>query len=172
MLAGMTNPNIEAEPIQPYEADEEHRRLGRLVGAWRGTAQTIMGPPGTTPVEAAWEGRIAAILGGRFVRFTYRSSIEDKPIAGELTIAFESGEKLWRTSWVDSFHTGTMILVSVGSGTDIDVRGTYFAAPGHPHWGWRTVVDDTHADRLVIRMYNILPDGPEALGVEITLARG
>ncbi|MDI1445491.1 DUF1579 family protein [Polyangium sp. 6x1] len=166
--------NLETEPTQPYEFDREHERLAKLVGPWRGTAQTIMGPPGTTPIEAAWEGRIAAVLGGRFVRFEYRSSVEGKPIAGEMLIAFESGEKLWRISWVDSFHTGTMILVSVseGGGTDINVRGSYFAAPGHPHWGWRTVVDDSQADRLEIRMYNIKPDGQEAPGVLISLTRG
>ncbi|WP_170319361.1 DUF1579 family protein [Polyangium spumosum] len=170
----MTTVNLETEPTKPYESDAEHQRLARLVGAWRGTAQTIMGPPGTTPIEAPWEGRITTILDGRFVRFTYRSSVEEKPIAGEMLLAFESGEKLWRISWVDSFHTGTAILVSVSKegGTDIDVRGSYFAAPGHPHWGWRTVVDDAQADRLVIRMYNITPDGQEAPGIEITLARG
>ncbi|MDI1477746.1 DUF1579 family protein [Polyangium sp. y55x31] len=166
----MEQVNLETEQTKPYERDSEHQRLARLVGVWRGTARTIMGP-NVAPIEAAWEGRIAAILDGRFVRFTYRSSVEDKPIAGEMLIAFESGEKLWRTSWVDSFHTGTMILVSEGSGTDIDVRGSYFAAEGHPRWGWRTVIDDAQAEKLTIRMYNITPDGEEFLGVEITLSR-
>ncbi|MDI1431263.1 DUF1579 family protein [Polyangium sorediatum] len=167
----MEQVNLETEPTTPYERDSEHERLARLAGEWRGTARTIMGP-GAEPLDAAWEGRIAGILGGRFVRFVYRSSVEGKPIVGEMLIAFESGEKLWRTSWVDSFHTGTMILVSEGRGTDIDVRGRYFAAEGHPHWGWRTVIDDAQAEKLTIRMYNITPDGQEFLGVEITLARG
>jgi hypothetical protein len=169
MLRRMENVDLESERTGPWETDDEHKRLGRLVGTWRGTARTIMGP-GATPIEASWEGRIAPILGGRLVRFAYRSSVEEKPIVGEMLIAFESGEKLWRISWVDSFHMGTGILVSTGEGADIDVRGKYFAAPGHPHWGWRTVIDDSQAD-LVIRMYNVTPDGEEFLGVEIKLAR-
>ncbi|HVK70904.1 MAG TPA: DUF1579 family protein [Polyangium sp.] len=167
----MEQVNLETEQTGSYDRDSEHQRLARLAGVWRGTARTIMGP-GAEPLDAAWEGRIAEILGGRFVRFEYRSSVEGKPIAGEMLIAFESGEKLWRTTWVDSFHTGSMILVSEGSGTDIDVRATYFAAEGHPRWGWRTVIDDAQAEKLTIRMYNITPDGQEFLGVEISLARG
>ncbi len=163
--------NLETVSTRPYEADDEHQRLARICGGFRGTAKTFL-EPGAAPIEAAWEGRVAAILGGRFVRFAYRSSVGEKPIAGEMVIAFESSEKLWRISWVDSFHTGTAILVSVGAGgAAIDVRGTYFAAPGHPHWGWRTVVDDTQAERLGIRMYNVSPEGEEDLGVDIELTR-
>jgi hypothetical protein len=164
--------NLETEPTRTYEPDAEHRRLLGLVGVWRGTARTMFGP-GAPPIEAPWEGRIAAILGGRFLRFEYRSHVEDKPIAGELVIAFEDGEKHWRLSWVDSFHTGTMILVSTGTSgaSEIDVRGTYFVGEGHPPWGWRTCIDDASPDRLVIRMYNVLPDGQEALGVDIELRR-
>lgn len=166
------NVNIETEATGTYEPDEEHQRLLRLAGAWRGTAKTYMGPE-APPIEAAWEGRIAGILGGRFARFKYRSSVQDKPFAGELMIAFESSEKLWRLAWVDSFHTGTAILVSTGTPGEkaINVHGTYFTEPGQPRWGWRTEIDDARADQLRIRMFNVLPDGQEALGVDIALAR-
>jgi len=163
--------DLEAEATRVYEPDEEHRRLGRLVGEWRGTAKTWF-DPSAAPIEAAWEGHVGVILGGRFVRFEYRSKVGEKPIAGEMLIAFEDGEKRWAISWVDSFHTGTAILMSTGEpgATAIDVRGTWFVEADQPRWGWRTVIADA-ADGFVIRMYNIKPDGEEALGVEVTLAR-
>ena len=104
-------------------------------------------------------------------RFTYRSQLEGKPLAGELLIAYESGEKLYRTAWVDSFHTGTAILVSQGNdgGGPIDVSGRWFAGEGQGHWGWRTVIDDSVAGALGIRMFNISPEGQEDLGIEIAL---
>jgi len=165
--------NLESERTSPSVLDDAHARLARIAGVWSGTAKTWL-EPGAAPMEAGWEGRAASILGGRFLRFEYRSSIGQEPLAGELMIAFESGEKLWRISWVDSFHTGTAILVSVGESTraaEIDVRGDYFAAEGHPRWGWRTRIDDSRADSLSIRMFNITPEGEEMPGVEVTLER-
>jgi hypothetical protein len=165
--------NLETEQTKPYAPDAQHERMGRWVGEWRGVARTYL-DPSKPPLEAPWEGHIASLLGGRFVRFTYRSSIEGTPLAGELLIAWESGEKLWRTSWVDSFHTGSAILSSVGQleAQALDVRGSYFAAPGHPHWGWRTELDDGKDGTLTLRMYNISPEGQEDLGVEVRLTRG
>jgi len=169
----MTQP-AECAPTKSYPPDEAHARLLRLAGQWRGVARTWL-EPGKPPSEARWEGSIAPVLGGRFVRFTYGSELQGTPFAGELLIAYESGEGLWRTSWVDSFHTGTAILVSVGEGgagaQPVRVRGSYFAAPGHPHWGWRTELDDSDPAGLALRMFNVSPEGQEDLGVEVVLRR-
>lgn len=172
----MTSPavNLETEPTKPYTPDAAHARLARLAGSWSGVAKTYLDPT-QPPLEARWEGRVASVLGGRFVRFDYRSEVQGTPSAGELLIAFESGERLWRTTWIDSFHTGSAILVSTGEGGEgaapVNVRGSYFAAPGHPHWGWRTELHDSDPAQLVIRMFNVSPQGQEDLGVDIVLRR-
>jgi hypothetical protein len=158
-------------PVKEYTPDEEHQRLHRLCGPWSGQARTCFSP-GEPWLEAPWSGRIEPLLGGRFVRFSYQSSLQGEPLAGEMLIAWESSERLWRTSWIDSFHTGTAILVSEGPPATgaITVKGTYFA--GVPQkWGWRTEIDDAVEGSLSIRMYNITPDGQEMLGVEIKLER-
>ncbi len=163
-------------PWTPYEADAAHARLGRLLGAWRGNSKTIMGPDAPA-VEGPWEGEVISLLGGRFVRFSYRGRVGDKPHAGELTVAWESGEKLWRMAWIDTFHTGTAILTMASDAarsadSEISCKGTWFAAEGHPHWGWRTVIDDAQPGAMALRMYVGTPDGQEALGVEVLLERG
>lgn len=158
----------------PYTPDPQHARLLRLIGDWQGTAKTWLDPsPSAPPVSAPWEGAITELLGGRFVQFDYRSSVNDTPIAGRLLIAFESSEGLFRTTWIDSFHTGTAVLVSVGKpgDADVDVLGAYFIAEGVPPWGWRTRIDDSRDGELVIRMYNVKPEGEEKIGVEIALKR-
>lgn len=161
-------------PTAPFAPTDEHRRLHRLAGAWSGTARTWFGP-GSPAMEAPWAGEITPLLGGRFVRFTYRSSLEGKPLAGELTVGFHVGEGEWTAAWLDSFHTGTDLMRSVGPKREagpIGFAGTYFAAPGHPRWGWRTELDDGAEGALRLRMYNVTPDGQEALGVEVELTRG
>jgi len=166
--------NLETEPTKPYTPDEAHLRLARLVGGWSGSARTFL-DPSKPPLEERWEGRMALVLGGRFLRFAYRSQLLGSPLAGELSLAYEAGEGLWRSSWMDSFHTGTALLVSVGEGgaaaQPLSVRGSYFAAPGHPHWGWRTELHDGEAGSLTLRMYNVAPEGQEDLGVEVVLKR-
>ncbi len=159
----------------PYEPDAAHARLAKLVGKWRGGSKTIMGPDAPA-VEGPWEGEVTALLGGRFVRFGYRGMVGDKPHTGELTVAYESAEKVWRMSWIDSFHTGTAILGMASEpgrdgDSEIGARGTWFAAEGHPHWGWRTVIDDAQPGAMILRMYVATPEGEEALGVEVLLER-
>jgi hypothetical protein len=164
--------DLEHAATTPFDAGDEHRRLAALVGDWRGSARTWLDPT-RPPSEAPWEGRIVLLLGGRYARHEYRSSVDGKPIAGELLIAYERGERLWRMTWIDSFHTSPAILVSTGVPGERAMRatGTYFAAEGHPRWGWRTELDDPEGDTLRVRMINIEPDGREDRAVELTLER-
>jgi hypothetical protein len=149
-----------------------HDRLARLVGSWSGTARVFLDPE-KPPLESAWRGVIAPVLGGRFVRFTYESSILGKPLSGELLLGFHVGEGQWEMAWIDTFHMGTAIMLSTGlEGEDhIEARGTYYV-PDNPRWRWRTAIDDSQADQLRIRMYNGTPEGQEELGVAVDLARG
>jgi len=95
-----------------------------------------------------------------------------------MTIAYEKGDRLFRMSWIDSLHTSAAILVSEskpvpegGGAAMISAFGTYFAGEGQPRWGWRTELDDQTDGVLRVRMFNIMPDGEESIGVEIDLAR-
>jgi hypothetical protein len=158
-----------------FDPTPQHARLARLEGAWQGTARTWMDDPSSAPVEATWSGRMQTMLGGRFVQFEYRSSLNDKPLAGQLIFGWDRGEALWTATWFDTFHTGTAVMLSTGPEAEgagpIRVLGSYFVGAEHPRWGWRTELDDADlGDRaLVLRMYNIMPDGQEALGVEVSL---
>jgi hypothetical protein len=158
-----------------FEKSPEQARLAHLEGSWEGTAKTFLDPAQPPEVEA-WRGTMALVLGGRFLRFEYASRAMGKPIAGEMIVAYESGDRRWRTAWIDSFHTSPAILASEGEpgqSAAIRVRGSYFAGEGHPHWGWITEIDDARASEGALRivMKNVTPDGEEMPGLEIELAR-
>jgi len=158
----------------PFTPTDLHTRLAKLAGRWKGTAKTYADPSNPEAAESApWEGRIEMILGGRFLRCTYVSRAMGQPIAGELTIAYEKGDRLFRMSWIDSLHTSPGILVSEGKpgATKISALGSYFAGEGQPRWGWRTELDDRKDGALRIRMFNIEPGADETLGVDIELTR-
>jgi hypothetical protein len=149
-----------------------------MAGRWKGTAKTYADPSNPERAEVApWEGTIEMLLGGRFLRFSYVSRAMGQPIAGELTIAYEKGDRLFRMSWIDSLHTGGAILVSESkpvaesAAATINAFGTYFAGEGQPRWGWRTELDDQTDGALRVRMFNIEPASAETIGVEIDLTR-
>ena len=162
----------------PFTKTAAHTRLAKLSGRWKGTAKTYADPSHPDVAEVApWEGTITMLLGGRFLRFAYVSHAMGQPIAGELTIAYETGDRRFRLSWIDSLHTSPAILVSEGKAIPegsaweaISAFGTYFAGDGQPRWGWRTELDDRDG-ALRIRMFNATPDGEESIGVDIELAR-
>ena len=163
----------------PFTPTDVHARLARIAGRWKGTAKTYADPNDHSAFEAAdWEGTFETILGGRFLRFSYVSQGMGQPFAGELTIAYEKGDRIFRFSWIDSLHTGGGIIVSeskpIAEGAapaPISALGTFFVGEGYPRWGWRTEINDLTSGALRIRMFNIEPESEETLGVDIELAR-
>jgi hypothetical protein len=168
----------ESAATKPFEAGAQHRFLARLVGDYRGTASTWL-EPGAPPAVEPIHGQFRPLLGGRFAAFTYESALTGTPIAGELLLAWETGARRWSAAWIDSFHTGTSILSSVGERDReaIEVLGDYFAGEGQPRWGWRTRLllesgEIESDERVVIEMDNIMPGtSDEFPGVRIVLTR-
>ncbi len=162
--------DLESAPTMSLTRGNEHERMALLAGAWSGVARTWL-EPGKPPLEEAFKGTAKLLLGGRFLRLAYTTSLNRTPIAGELTLGFERDEGRWATAWIDSFHTGSAILVSQGvpRESQISVFGEYYVKGVPQRWGWRTVIEDVGG--LVIRMYNVTPERQETPGVEIVLGR-
>lgn len=77
-----------------------------------------------------------------------------------------------RGDFTDSFHASTT-LVHHGycQGSSLFLFCTYPAGEGEPDWGWRIVLDWYDPDHFSFRMFNVLPDGREALAVDLLGAR-
>jgi hypothetical protein len=64
-----------------------------------------------------------------------------------------------------------MVLHGHAQGNGVVLYGTYAAGDGSPDWGWRIVLDWCDPDHFSFRMFNVLPDGVEALAVDLRGAR-
>jgi len=67
---------------------------------------------------------------------------------------------------------GELVLRGPAPSCRADFTDTFHAAgDGFPDWGWRIVIDWCDPDHFSLRMFNVLPDGTEALAVDLRGAR-
>ncbi|MDH4104142.1 MAG: DUF1579 domain-containing protein [Thermoleophilia bacterium] len=149
-----------------------HAVLGALVGDWAGLTRTWF-RPGDLADESATAGTVRPVLAGRFVVHEYAGTLMDEAMEGVATLGFDIAENRFVCAWVDSVHTGTAVMLSVGEpgATDtISVLGAYDAGDGS-QWGWRTTVVQPSHDELVVSHFNIPAGADEYLGVETRYRR-
>lgn len=162
--------DLSSAPTTSFTPSAEHARLSPLTGEWTGQTRTWL-EPGQPPEETVTEARVESILGGRFLRVQYTGTVMGKPHAGEMLFAFEVDAKEHSLAWVDSFHTGTALMLSKGAPSAdgaVSVLGSY--AAGAERGGWRTVLRPDSA-RLVIEAFNIAPAGEEYPAIRTELLR-
>lgn len=137
-------------------------------GKWRGTTSTWFDPL-KPPEESPTDARVELLLGGRFVRLTYASSVMGARHAGEMTLGY--ADEHFTIAWIDSFHTGSAITPLVGEPRKdaISCLGSY--AAGTETWGWRIAVSITDKGALLVEEWNLSPAGQEDRAIEMRLAR-
>lgn len=158
-------------PTAPFELTDAHQKLARMVGTWSGTTRTWFDPP-SPPEESEIEATVDSLLGGRWIRIEARGTAAGKPHAGQMILGFHRDEQSYEMSWIDSFHTGTAIMLFTGPAVPDDrpvaVTGSYRA--GDERWGWRTEFAWKPSAELWIQAWNISPDGHEERAIETILS--
>ena len=154
-------------------ADGAHQKLQTLVGNWSGITKTWF-EPNVLADESSSEAVISALLDSRFISLDYHGSLADKPFEGKMIIGFDLPYQRFTSSWIDSFHMGTQIMLSSGEAAPngFSVLGSYGSPEyGDQPWGWRTALAIVTENEFVLTAYNISPDGEESKATETIYKR-
>jgi hypothetical protein len=159
--------------IATFELSPAHVVLSRFVGHWRGQTQ-LWFEADKAPERTVTELYAELVLGGRWLRMTYQGVAFAKPHAGEMILGYHEDPREYELAWIDSFHTGSAIMLSHGRAETpgvVNVHGSYLA--GGQRWGWRTRVECPSADELILQAFNVPPNEPrqEEPAIESRLAR-
>lgn len=147
-------------------------RLAACAGSWRGSNR-LHDPHTGRPEDTESTLVLATLLGGKFIRVDYTWSYQGAAQEGSILIGYESERGKATAHWIDSWHMSDCVMACEGAVEDngsVVVRGSYAAPPG-PDWGWRIVLRPVDGPALHLVMYNVTPDGQEALAVEATFER-
>lgn len=169
----MNRPSVDVRTAatEPFQPTPQHELLAAMQGEWSGPTKLWL-DPSQPPDESTTDVSASLVLGGRWLRLESRGVTMGKRHAGEMLLGFHRDGKQFQVVQVDSFHTGSEILKFEGpvrADGEIVVLGNYTA--GSETWGWRTSFRLESADSLVMRAWNITPDGQEFDAIETRLAR-
>jgi hypothetical protein len=146
--------------------------LHPLAGDWHATNH-LWFMPGTPAFESHTALTITPAVQDAAMTLRYTWSHEGAPHEGVMLVR-DVADSAPDIVWLDSFHTGHKFMV-LGAGTrrasTLTATGSY-AAPEGPDWGWRIELHVEPDGALLVRHYNILPDGQEALAIEARYSRG
>lgn len=158
-----------SEKFEVSKTTGQHFQISQLVGEWEGITKVWFGPE-TLADESPVYGEIRSILDGRFVLHEYKGSFGGKPLEGLAIYGYHLELEKFQSIWLDSFHNGAAMMFSEGNRGDATfamLGGYSYVTPEmEQKWGWRTEIEMTNADQLMLTAYNISPEGEETKATE------
>jgi hypothetical protein len=155
--------------LEISKANGIHHQLSKLEGEWEGTTK-VWFEPDKIADESPVKGKMRLVLEGRFILHEYTGSFGGKNLEGMMIIGYHLGLEQYQSAWIDSYHNGSAIMFSEGKRNDpsFSMLGSYaYVTPElEQHWGWRTEFERVSENELIIRAYNISPEGDGALATE------
>lgn len=162
-----------ADAMKRGAANEHHAVFSSMVGSWSAAVKARMAPKDKFQ-ESKGISENTLILGGRFLRQTFKGDWAGQPFEGEGTTGYDNVTGQYESLWMDNFMTGIM----KGTGTyDTATKtlkyGGTFSCPmtnQATQWfrsEWKTVDNDTN----LYTSYSKDEKGQEFQSMEITFKR-
>lgn len=88
---------------------EVHKMLAQSAGEWNDEI-TMWMAPGTPPTKTVTISKSEMILGGRYQLSKTTGNMMGMPFEGMSLIGYDNAKKIFTSTWVDNFGTGTITM--------------------------------------------------------------
>jgi hypothetical protein len=154
------------------QPSEHHKHLEATVGHFKAHSKMWF-EPGKPAVESDAESTNEWVLGGRFVKQTYKGTFMGQPFEGMGLSGYDNFKKKYVCTWVDTSSTSMMTTEGEGDGKTITAHGEVDepSMPGKKT-KVKTVTKIESNDKHTYEMFFTMPgQDKEAKVMEITYTR-
>jgi len=148
-----------------------HKFLQKFVGQWEATTKTWTNP-GKEPAVSNGPATGELLLGGRYVKMSYKGTMMGMPFEGFGIHAYDNHIEKYLSTWVDNMGTGIMFSTGI-----VDASGkvlTEIAEIDDIFTGKKakakTVTTFVNPDKFIMEMFMVSPQG-EFKNLEVTHTR-
>jgi hypothetical protein len=137
----------------------DHAVLKFFAGQWDATA-TMWATPGAPPVTSKNTAAGELILGGRFVRLSYKGTMMGQPLEGFEIMGYDNMQKAYIVNWID--NTSTAFYLLTGSYDQAKKTFTLNGKWADPLGGTtpvKMVIRITGPDEFASETWMTMPDG-------------
>jgi len=139
---------------------EHHQELMKSVGEWDAVTAFVMDP--TNPDERTIEKgscTVVPIMGGRFVKARFASSMMGMPFEGLSFSGYDNGREMFASTWMDTVSTSiTYMEGDMNDDGDLVMKGMAYA-PGAGEYMMKMVYKWDDSDHWTQVFYDQMPDG-------------
>lgn len=150
----------------------QHKMLEPFVGEWTAVV-TFWMEPGTDPEQSEGRSTAAWVMDGRWLQEDFEGNFGGMPFHGKAMTGYDPFKKKFISAWVDSMSTTMMVME--GTADEAGKVFTYTAKAWDPFMNMETttktvITVDSH-DKHTMKMFTIIPNGPEFQSMEIVYKR-
>jgi hypothetical protein len=169
VAAGLARTSGQDQAMEAYlkagAVTAEHKALEYFAGRWKVEAK-MWTAPGAPPAESVNSNVGEMILGGRYVRMSYKGEMMGMPFEGLQISGYDNLAKAYTTFWIDNTSTSFYLL----KGTYDDAKKTYtftgrWADPVGGETPVRMIIRIVSPDVYESETYVPGPDGKEFLNM-------
>lgn len=169
--AGMTPEEMAAAWEKIATPSESHKLLDAMAGNFTAVVKYWIAPD-QPPVESKATSQNEMILGGRYLKQSYKGDFRGKPIEGMGIIGYDNVRKKYTAMWVDT--SGTDMLLTEGDADaakkTIKAQGTFKDSLTGKQGKLRTVTELVDASTIKYELYKTR-SGKETKVLEVTYSK-
>ena len=146
---------------------EHHKHFAELAGKWKTETREFMTNP-DKPAVSYGTAEFTVIMGGRFLKQTYKGEYNGKPFEGFGLTGYDNAKKKYVSIWIDNFGTG--IMHSEGQYDPATKTMTEIGESSSPMGDMKTKMVSTQEskDRIVFTMYGYTPEESKMMEIIYT----